>query len=89
MASASASCAAIFLARWMIGSGTVWGGSIRVASPLCTPASSTCSQMAHSAILPSSATASISISRAPVSNLVTTTGCSAFTARARSRMRSS
>ena len=26
----------------MMGSGTVWGGSIRVASPLCTLASSTC-----------------------------------------------
>ena len=60
-----------------------------MASPEWTPASSTCSLMAQSTISPSSATASISSSRAWVSNLEITTGCSGETALAQARMRES
>ena len=65
------------------------GGSTSVASPLCTPASSTCSVIAQSTTSPSRATRSSSISRAPSSNRETTTGCSCETAFAFFRMRPS
>mmetsp|Transcript_32053 Transcript_32053/g.83929 ORF Transcript_32053/g.83929 Transcript_32053/m.83929 type:complete len:220 (-) Transcript_32053:313-972(-) len=54
----------------------VCGGRISVASPECTPAFSTCSEMVCSSTRPSCATASTSISRPSSMNLETTTGLS-------------
>ena len=56
-----------------------------VASPECTPAFSTCSEMVVETISPSCATASTSISRPPSMNLETTTGWSPDTSPARVR----
>mmetsp|Transcript_68195 Transcript_68195/g.162794 ORF Transcript_68195/g.162794 Transcript_68195/m.162794 type:complete len:236 (+) Transcript_68195:2966-3673(+) len=53
-----------------------WAGETMVASPECTPAFSTCSEITHATTLPSFATASTSISLAFSMNLEMTTGCS-------------
>mmetsp|Transcript_8537 Transcript_8537/g.29102 ORF Transcript_8537/g.29102 Transcript_8537/m.29102 type:complete len:217 (+) Transcript_8537:841-1491(+) len=63
----------------------LWGGSMSVASPECTPAFSTCSMTARRSSLPSLPTPSTSISRPPSMNLEMTTGCSRDTKAASSR----
>mmetsp|Transcript_26071 Transcript_26071/g.70513 ORF Transcript_26071/g.70513 Transcript_26071/m.70513 type:complete len:225 (+) Transcript_26071:583-1257(+) len=64
---------------------SVRGGSIRVASPECTPAFSTCSMTARARSLPPWPTPSTSISRPPSMNLEMTTGCSRETSAASPR----
>eukprot|EP00732_Lithocolla_globosa_P000992 Lithocolla_globosa_v1_NODE_410_length_4127_cov_7.757859.p3 type:complete len:104 gc:universal NODE_410_length_4127_cov_7.757859:1156-845(-) len=59
-----------------------WGGSTSVASPECTPAFSTCSEITCRTTLPWTATASYSISFASWMYLDTTTGWSGETAAA-------
>ena len=62
---------------------------MRVASPECTPAASTCSDTAAATTTPPLATPSNSISSAPSINLVITTGCSGDTSTALARIISS
>ena len=83
--SADATSRAIFLILRIVSMYRRCGGSTSVASPECTPAFSTCSEMAHRTISPSSATASTSTSFEFCSNLVITTGCSGDTSAARVR----
>eukprot|EP00967_Tisochrysis_lutea_P103562 scaffold156435_cov24-Tisochrysis_lutea.AAC.1 len=56
--SAAASFSVISSTFLMSASSSVWGGSMSDASPECTPAFSTCSEIALSSTLPSLATAS-------------------------------
>mmetsp|Transcript_57718 Transcript_57718/g.132522 ORF Transcript_57718/g.132522 Transcript_57718/m.132522 type:complete len:224 (-) Transcript_57718:3598-4269(-) len=74
--SASASLCVVASTSAISSAESVCGGSINVASPECTPAFSTCSEMALTSTLPFCATASTSISRPSSMNLETTTGCS-------------
>ena len=64
-------------------------GNTMVASPECTPAYSTCSEMAYSTTSPFCATASNSISLVSVMNCEITTGYSLLTSLAICRKRSS
>mmetsp|Transcript_2994 Transcript_2994/g.6274 ORF Transcript_2994/g.6274 Transcript_2994/m.6274 type:complete len:208 (-) Transcript_2994:1868-2491(-) len=80
--SASASLCVIFSTPATVSAESVCGGSMSVASPECTPAFSTCSEIALMRTLPLCATASTSISRPFSMNLETTTGLSLETSAA-------
>ena len=76
---------AIFLIRLAVSTYSFCGGNCMVASPECTPAYSTCSEIAYARTSPSSATASNSISLHLCMNWLITTGCSFDTSAASER----
>src|SRR5215467_7354868 len=85
MCRAQARSSVMARARLIVWRESPCGGQTKVASPEWIPAFSRCSETAHKTTSPLSATASHSNSRASLSNLDSTTGCSRDTSTACAR----